>query len=145
MPDEYVEGVSGEEILVQVGDGADPEVFAHDCLINTERGITRSAQTTQQTLPNCTDPSKPDKTIRQVDSTDSIINGAGKLHESSTLFWLQNVGKTLNIRVRKAGVFRVAGPYILAEFAITGTARQLATCTVRLEQADEPEITDDGA
>lgn len=141
MSDTYVDTVSGDEILVQIGDGADPEVFAHDCMINGSRAYTRTASTKDQRIPNCTDPSKPDKTVRSVDSTDSTISGDGLLHGSSTLAWLNRVGKVVNCRVRKAGAFQVAGPYILTEFSITGTAREYATASVTLVQADEPTIT----
>lgn len=145
MTDTFVEAVSGELILVQIGDGADPEQFAHDCLINASRGISLTANVSEQTIPNCTDPSKPDKTVRRVDSTDSTISGDGKLHASSVLAWLNRVGKTSNIKVRQAGVWQVAGSYILTEFSITGTARELATASVSLSQADAPTITADPA
>lgn len=143
MPDTFVDVVSGESILVQIGDGADPEVFAHDCLINGSRSFTVTASTSEQSIPRCDDPSQPDKIMRRVDSTDSNISGDGKLHSSSTLAWLNRVGQTLNIRVRQAGVWRVAGQYILTEFAITGTAREYATASVSLVQADAPTITAD--
>jgi hypothetical protein len=29
----------GTQLYIKVGNGADPEVFAHPCLINTKRGI----------------------------------------------------------------------------------------------------------
>lgn len=145
MTDTHVEVVSGEKILVQIGDGQDPEVFAHDCMINAERGINLTASTRVLTVPNCTDPSKPDKTTRVVDATDSTISGAGKLHSGSTLEWMQRRGKTINIRVRQAGVWRVAGAYILSAFNITGAARDYATASITLEQADEPTIAADVA
>ena len=143
MPDNYVEVVSGESILVQIGDGADPEVFAHDCLINGSRALNMTANVTEQTVPNCTDPSKPDKTVRRVDNTDSTISGEGKLHSSSTLTWLNRVGQTVNVRARQAGVWQVAGAYILSEFSITGQAREYATASVTLVQADAPTISAD--
>lgn len=143
MPDTYVNAVSGEEILVQIGDDADPQVFAHDCMINTDRSINLTATTSDQQIPNCTDPSKPPKTVRRVDATDSTISGAGLLHKDSALVWAQRVGKTISIRGRIAGALRVAGLYILTEFAITGTARQYSTASITLVQADQPEITAD--
>lgn len=143
MTDTFVNTVNGEEILVQIGDGEDPEVFAHDCLINAERGINRTASTRVLTVPNCTDPSKPDKTVRVADATDSVISGAGKLHRESVLPWMQRVGKTVNVRVRVAGSWRVAGAYIVSAFNLTGAARDHATCSVTLEQADEPVINAD--
>jgi len=139
-PEDFVDVVSGEQILVQIGDGADPEVFAHDCLINTGRSINLTANVTEQSIPNCLDPSQPDKVVRRVDSTDSNIAGDGKLHSSSTLPWMQRVGKTVNIRARQAGVWRIAGAYIVSEFSLTGSAREYATANVTLVQADAPVI-----
>lgn len=141
MSDVFVSVVSGEEILVQIGDGASPEVFAHDCMINGSRSFSRTASTTDQQVPNCTDPSKPPKTVRRVDSTDSTISGEGLLHSDSVLDWLNRVGTTFNARVRKAGVFQVAAPYILTEFTLTGQAREYATASITMVQADEPDIT----
>ncbi|MBX4159131.1 hypothetical protein K4A07_18585, partial [Lactiplantibacillus plantarum] len=109
MSDVFVSVVSGEDILVQLGDGASPEVFTHDCMINGSRGFNRTATTTDQQIPNCTDPSKPPKTMRRTDSTDSTISGEGLLHSASVLAWLNRVGKTINCRVRRPGSFQVAG------------------------------------
>ena len=139
-PEDYVEVVDGEKILVQIGDGADPEVFAHDCLINTGRSINLTASVSEQSIPNCVDPSQPDKIVRRVDSTDSNISGDGKLHSSSTLAWMQRVGTTVNVRARQAGVWRIAGAYIVSEFSVTGTNREYATARVSLVQADAPVI-----
>lgn len=139
-PADYVEVVDGELILVQIGDGADPEVFAHDCLINTSRSISLTANVSEQTVPNCANPSEPDKVVRRVDSVDSAISGEGKLHSSSTLAWMQRVGQTVNIRARQAGVWRVAGSYIVQAFEVTGQNRQYATASVNLVQADAPVI-----
>lgn len=143
MPDAYVDVVSGEEILIQIGDGADPEVFAHDCMINASRSITLSASTRDQTIPNCTDPSKPDQTVRSVDALDSQISGDGKLHKASVKAWADRRGQIVNVRGRIAGALRVAGPYILTEFAITGTAREFATAQITLVQAENPTISAD--
>ena len=44
--------VSGSKLLVQIGDGATPtEAFAHDCLINTQRGIQFSSETNEWGTP----------------------------------------------------------------------------------------------
>lgn len=141
--EEYVDVVNGEKILVQIGDGADPEVFTHDCMINAERGVNLTASTIQQSVPRCDDPSAPDLVTREPDAVDSVINGAGKLHSSSTLAWMQRVGKKVNIRVRQAGVWRIAGTYILTAFNVTGTVKNHTTASITLEQAAVPTITND--
>lgn len=140
MTDTYVDTLSGELILVQIGNGASPEVFTHDCMINGSRSLSLSASTRDQTIPNCTDPSKPDKTVRDVEATDSQISGEGKLHNSAALVWMQRRGTVVNVRVRAAGVWKVEGPYILTQFDITGQAREFSTASVTLVQADNPTI-----
>ena len=142
-PADYVEVVDGEKILVQIGDGAEPEEFAHDCLINTSRSISLTANVSEQSIPNCKNPSEADKIVRRVESTDSNISGEGKLHSSSTLKWMQLVGKIVNIRARQAGVWRIAGAYIVQSFEVTGQNRQFATASVNLVQADAPVINAD--
>ncbi len=49
----------GGQILVKIGDGADPEVFASDCLINTDKGIDFSSDSTDFVVPDCVDPTAP--------------------------------------------------------------------------------------
>lgn len=143
MTDTYVDTLSGENILVQIGDGATPETFAHDCMINGSRSLSMTASTKDQAIPNCTDPSAPDKTVRTVDAKDSQISGEGKLHNSSTLAWLNRVGTAVNVRVRSAGIWRVSGSYILTQFDLTGPVREFATASVTLVQADAPTIAAD--
>lgn len=140
---DYVDVVDGELILVQIGDNADPQVFAHDCLINTSRSINLTANVTEQSIPNCVNPSLPDKTVRRVDSTDSTISGEGKLHKASALVWMQRVGTIVPVRARQSGVWRIAGDYIVSEFSITGQNREYATASVTLVQADAPVISAD--
>src|SRR5690606_33512417 len=46
------------KMLIQVGDGADPEVFSAPCGLTT-RGLNFSAETSDTTVPDCDDPSLP--------------------------------------------------------------------------------------
>ncbi len=48
--------VRGAALLIKVGDGGDPETFAHPCSINAERGIQFAAETRNNNDPNCEDP-----------------------------------------------------------------------------------------
>ena len=141
----FVDVANGETILVQVGDGEDPEVFAHDCLINAERGITLTANTIAQVVPNCTNPSAPGKTVRSVESIDSTISGGGKMHSSSVKTWMDwlNSGLPKNIRVKHnvTGSWQVAGSYLLTSFSANGTPKNHSECQVTLEQADAPTIS----
>ncbi len=138
----YVDVANGEHILVQIGDGESPEVFAHDCLINAERGITLSASTVTNEVPRCDDLSAPAKTVRAVQAIDSSISGSGKMHSSSLKTWMDWLlsGEPKNIRVKHnlAGKWQVAGSYLLTSLQVTGTPKTNAEVSVTLEQADAP-------
>ena len=141
----FVDVANGETILVQIGDGEDPEVFAHDCLINAERGITLTANAISQMVPRCDDPSLPAKTVRSIESTDSSVSGGGKMHASSVKTWMDwlKSGLPKNIRTKhnETGSWQVAGSYLLTSFAVTGTPKNHAEVQVTLEQADDPTIS----
>lgn len=137
----YIDVANGENILVQIGDGATPEVFAHDCLINGDRAIAMTASTITNVVPNCTDPTAPSKTMRAVDATDSSISGGGKMHASSVKAWMDwhKAGTPKNVRVKNntSGSWQVAGSYLLTSFNVNGTPKTSAEVTITLEQADD--------
>lgn len=138
----FVDVANGELILVQIGDGETVEAFAHDCLINGDRGVSLTASTITNTVPNCTDPSGPSKTQRSVDSVDSQITGSGKMHSSSVKTWMDWLlsGEPKNIRVKHnaTGKWQLAGSYLLTSFQVNGTPKNNAEVSVTLEQADVP-------
>lgn len=138
----YVDAGNGETILVQIGDGATPEVFAHDCLINAERSISITANMVTNTIPNCTDPSLPAKTVRAVESTDSSISGSGVMHSSSVKTWqdwaLSGLPKNVRVKHNVAGKWQVAGSYLAESVVVTGTPKNSANVSVNLVQADLP-------
>lgn len=137
----FIDVANGENILVQIGDGATPEVFAHDCLINGDRSISLTASTVTNVVPRCDDPSAPGKTVRSVDATDSTISGGGKMHASSVKTWMDwlKSGLPKNVRVKNntTGSWQVAGSYLLTACTPTGVPKTNAEVTVTLEQADD--------
>jgi hypothetical protein len=70
--------VAGEQLLIQIGDGADPENFTHSCLINTTRDITFKTNLTETEVADCADQSQPAKIVRKAKSIDFTVSGAGK-------------------------------------------------------------------
>lgn len=137
----FIDVANGENILVQIGDGATPEVFAHDCLLNGDRAIALTASTVTNVVPRCDDPTAPAKTVRSVDATDSNISSGGKMHASSVKSWMDwlKSGAPKNVRVKNntTGSWQVAGSYLLTSFNVNGTPKTNAEVTVTLEQADD--------
>lgn len=135
-----VKVMNGEQLLVQIGNGATPtETFAHDCLINTERGISFSANMSDSLVPDCDSPALPAWLIRHKDGLSATINGAGMIHTASLEDWWTwfNGDATRNVRVKvnvagADGGGYWQGAFHLSEFQVTGTRKETATVSVTL-------------
>lgn len=126
----------GEELLVQISDGASPEVYSHRCIINTTRAFSRSAQTTQEVVPDCTDPSLPGWVETEVDGLSATITGEGMVDIASLEFfddWFE-AGETKNVKVKvnKSGGRTYTGAYKLTQFDMSGTRKSKATASITL-------------
>lgn len=136
-----VKSLNGTKLLVQISDGASPEVFAHDCLINTERGIAFASETNRQVIPDCDDPDSPAWSVITKDGLTATITGAGMLHTGSVEDWNTwfNSDDAKNIRVLLNGVTLAnggghwAGAFKLTGWEITGSRNEKATVSVTLE------------
>lgn len=135
-----VKTMKGVQLLVQIGNGANPEVFAHDCLINTDRGIAFSSDENTQNVPDCDDPELPAWVERNKDGLQAVINGSGMLHTASveTFFNWMNSDDAKNVRVLMNGVSGAngggyfAGAFKLTSFEITATRNEKVTCSLTL-------------
>ena len=133
--------MSGRQLLVQISDGADPEVFAHDCLINTERGIAFASETNREMIPDCDDPDAPGWSEVTVSGQSATITGAGRLHTASVSEWFDwfTSGAAKNVRVLLNGVSLAnggghwAGAFKLTSWEVTGPETGRAAVSVTLE------------
>jgi hypothetical protein len=121
--------VAGEQLLIQIGDGADPENFVHSCLINTTRDLTFKTNMTETEVADCTTPSNPAKIVRKAKSIDFTVSGAGKTDATSLyafIQWWQSAApkncKIVQNLSGAAGGFTGTGQLILSQFK-TGGAR----------------------
>jgi len=131
-----VDVISGEKLLIQIGNGATPEVFAHPCLINTDRGITFSSTTTTDIIPDCSDPAAPAWQQTEKDGLSAQISGSGMLDVASIDdfydWFISEDPKNVKVRVDKTGGSTWTGSFHLTEFAIQGTRKQKATVSITL-------------
>lgn len=132
--------VTGSKLLVQIGDGADPEVFTHDCLINTERGIVFSSETSEQVMPDCSSPDDPAWKAVTKDGLSAAISGSGMLYTSSVEDWWdwfkgdigKNVRFNLNVGAPAGGGY-FSGTFKLTNFEITSDGnKEVSTASVSL-------------
>lgn len=136
-----VKAMNGTSLLVQIGNGATPEVFAHDCLINTERGIQFQSETNRQVIPDCDTPDAPAWSVVNKDSFSATITGSGMLNTPSIKEWAdwfasddaKNVRVLLNGVTLANGGGHWAGSYKLTGWEVTGTRNEKATVSVTLE------------
>ncbi|PSJ64507.1 phage tail tube protein [Kumtagia ephedrae] len=132
--------MNGEQLLVQIGDGATPtEGFAHDCLINTERGIQFTSTTNDTVVPDCESPELPGWFQRNKDGLSATITGAGKVHTTSLENWwtwyagdaTKNVRVRINVPAADGGGYW-QGAFHLTEFQVSGTRKEHADVSVTL-------------
>ncbi|MBA3576184.1 MAG: hypothetical protein H0W39_01010 [Sphingomonas sp.] len=135
-----VKTINGTQILVQIGNGASPEVFVADCLINAERGIAFQSDTNEFIVPDCTNPDDPAWKETTKDGLSASISGGGMLHTSSISDWhdwfidkdTKNVRVLLNSVTLANGGGHWAGAFHLTGFEITGNRNEKATVSVTL-------------
>jgi len=75
-----VKHARGVKLLLKVGNGASPEVFAAFCSINAARGISFSSTTNDFNIPDCDDPETIAWVAREKDGLSVAVTGAGILN-----------------------------------------------------------------
>lgn len=78
--------LAATKLLIQVGDGNSPEVFAEPCGLTT-KGINFTKGTNDINVPDCADPEAPAWTERGVVSLSSTISGSGILAMEARATW----------------------------------------------------------
>lgn len=137
-----IQPLFGQQLVIQVGDGASPEVFSAPSLINTTRGLTISTAVESDELVDLADQGAPAQMVRRVKSTDIKIDGAGMVHKPDVLKYMQwtKSGAVKNVKVTD-GNWVLTGPVILSSFQITGERLKSSECQMTFEQAGEMTLT----
>lgn len=114
--------IRGTQLYVKIGDGADPEVFTHPCLINTQRGIQFQSNGQDVEIPDCALPDDPAWTDHEKMGLSATITGAGKLDTADiddyTAWFASNDAK--NVQVWLNAVGKWSGAFKLTDFQVTG-------------------------
>ena len=136
--------LAGELIVILIGNGASPEVFAASATINTSRAIDLSVATTTAEVPDAANPGAAAVTVRAVKSQDCKITGAGLADGPSIptfVKWGLNPGPKNIIAgptmTGANGGFTITGPFIMTAFNLTGIRAEKATFTATFEQAGQ--------
>lgn len=139
-----VKTARGVKLLLKVGDGNSPEIFAAFCTINAARGISFTAAMNEFNIPDCTDPDLIGWLAREKVSLSVGVTGAGILNTPDVQeffdWWSGEDSKNCHIVVDVPSVdggVIFEGAFHLTEFGITGDrgAKQEATLTLASDGA----------
>lgn len=133
---------SAAKLLILVGDGASPEIFAAPCGLTT-KGINFSAESNDTTVPDCDDPDAPAWTERVVRALSAGVSGSGVLAAESMDIWWNFYKDALprNCRVKIdsdafANVY-YEGRFLLSTYNITGQIGEKINVAVELQSDGE--------
>jgi len=133
----YLTPVLGHQILIQLGDGGSPEVFAHSNVVNTTRGVTLSTEVETDDLPDLADQSAPAAKFRRVKSKDVKIDGAGMMSATDTFEWIErwDAGQPFTVKVTD-GNWTGVGKFVLTNFQMSADRTKPGENQLTLEQAE---------
>lgn len=125
----------GTKLLILVGDGATPEVFAQPCGLTT-RGIDFSASTNTTLIPDCDDPEAPAWEAKDVNALSASVTGNGVMAiESFDIWndWFQEAqARNCQIKLDSALLGYWAGQFILTGLKYGGQRGQKVTVDITM-------------
>lgn len=127
--------IKGTQLYIKIGNGADPEVFAHPCLINTKRGIQFQSQANKIIVPDCDNPDDPAWTEVIKDQLSATISGAGTLDMTDVATydtWYRG-SDAKNVQVWLGTVGYWQGAFQLTNLQVNGDRNANADVSLTLE------------
>ncbi len=128
--------LAGTKLLILVGDGGSPEVFAQPCGLTTT-GIDFKASTNTTLIPDCDDPEAPAWEAKDVNGLSANVSGSGVMAvESFDTWndWFQSaVGKNCQIKLDSASLGYWQGQFILSDFKLDGQRGNKVQVSITLD------------
>jgi hypothetical protein len=127
------------KVIVELGDGATPEVFSKPCGFSS-RSFRRSKSFQETALPDCDDEDAASVVLRDVISKDWSCGGEGVLAEESLEAWdaFYEDDSPKNVRVSLIGqseTIRYVGPALLESLEIGAQKGPRATLNASIQGA----------
>jgi len=121
------------QFLIQLGNGAVPEVFASPCGLNS-RGFSRTAATNDTNVPDCDDPDAPSWLERDVVSLSGSLTGSGVVADEDFDVWESWMNSAVSKNVKVTLGTRVwIGPCVLTKLDVTGSRGKRTEFTVTID------------
>lgn len=125
----------GTKLLILVGDGASPEVFAEPCGLTT-KSFDLAASTNTTLLPDCDDPEAPAWEAKDVNALSATVSGTGVMAVESFATWndwfMSASAKNAQIKLDSSSLGHYEGSWILSAFKLGGTRGQKVTVDITL-------------
>jgi predicted secreted protein len=132
------------KLLILVGDGASPEVFASPCGL-TSKGFDLTATSNGIEVPDCDDPDAPAWTDRVVKALSGTVSGSGILATESFEIWqdwaLGGLPKNVRIKLDYPGLGYYSGSFILSKFGLKAALGDKVQVDVTLDSDGEITFT----
>lgn len=129
--------LKGTQLYIKIENDASPQVFAHPCLINSERGITFRSTTNDIVVPDCADPDDPAWRELVKDALSAGVTGAGvldnKLATIQTYDSWHRSDDAKRVQVWLGTIGYWEGDFKLTEWSITGNRGDKAQVSLTLE------------
>lgn len=132
----------GTKLLLLVGDGASPEIFAEPCGLTT-KSFDLGASTNTTVLPDCTNPEAAAWEATDINALSASGSGTGVMAVESFKTWndwfLSTEGKNMQIKLDHADLGHYLGFFKLTGFKLAGTRGNKVT--VDLSFKNDGEVT----
>ena len=112
----------GRLLLIKIGNGADPEVFASLCGVKT-RSFNLSANEVDTTIPDCDNPENTPQKTSVPGIVSRTFNGSGAFVSGGTQAILMahvNAGTVFNAEVVVPGLGSYTGSWMVSDFEFNG-------------------------
>lgn len=140
MPDTYVDGTAGDELVFKFEDTTTPGTFTESASINTDRSVDFSSEVSASVRVNTTDRTKPGRVKRRVKSTDLKFDGAGTADKAASykLVQLQQAGQAFNGKLIQAGSpgWTITGKWVIDSIKMGGAHGEDQTFSISISIAD---------
>lgn len=130
----------GRTLLIQLGDGADPEVFTNLCGLTT-RSFSMSANEIDTTIPSCTNPGGLVEGTSRPGIAKKTFSGSGRYVSSAAQ-------KAFNAKIVTATVFNAkiivpevgtfTGSYFVTDYELSGDIENSMEFTASFVPASAP-------
>ena len=74
-----LQSTNGHQFVIEIGDGATPEVFTRVGLVNTNLSASFTQNVSEDSVPNLDNFDDPYDIVRKIVSRDFSVEGAGKI------------------------------------------------------------------